>query len=254
MRRTKGFTLIELLVVISIIALLVMILVPSVTRAMEQARRTVCMTNLNGLSKSTKMYEAEHDRSPAMQNTASWAIGNSNADPSVEADLATFWSNQAGSNLQSLYLLVLTDLSENTFKCPSDKTWVKATRASSEFGFSDWINSSFAFQITDTGFHSAFGKSSQQGSVIVAADKATQTSGAPDTQKPNANHGWEYINLLDAAGTVSKSKWKDSTDNEGNYNNFGSSEDDIYVDGGGTESTSVPKSNLAPNDSFLYSK
>ena len=51
----KGFTLIELLVVIAIIALLVSILLPSLTKAKELARRAVCGVNLHSIGLAMAM-------------------------------------------------------------------------------------------------------------------------------------------------------------------------------------------------------
>ena len=52
----KGFTLIELLVVISIIALLLSILMPSLQKVKDQARTMVCQSNLKQLSLGFMMY------------------------------------------------------------------------------------------------------------------------------------------------------------------------------------------------------
>ncbi len=59
--RKKGFTLIELLVVISIIALLVAILMPALSKAREQARAAICQVNLKSWSKMFVMYIDEND-------------------------------------------------------------------------------------------------------------------------------------------------------------------------------------------------
>ena len=57
----RGFTLIELLVVISIISVLLAILLPSLHRVKEQARRTVCQNNLHQSSAAMFMYAGDFD-------------------------------------------------------------------------------------------------------------------------------------------------------------------------------------------------
>ena len=56
-----GFTLIELLVVISIIALLVSILVPALSKAKIQARQVVCSSNLRQLHLANTCYAMAND-------------------------------------------------------------------------------------------------------------------------------------------------------------------------------------------------
>lgn len=59
LNRTRGFTLIELLVVVAIIALLIAILLPSLGRARDQARTTVCAANQRSLAQSCLTYATE---------------------------------------------------------------------------------------------------------------------------------------------------------------------------------------------------
>ena len=59
-RAVRGFTLIELLVVVAIIALLISILLPSLSRAKQQARQLVCLTNLKSIGDATRFYGNDH--------------------------------------------------------------------------------------------------------------------------------------------------------------------------------------------------
>jgi len=59
--RKRGFTLIELLVVIAIIAILAAILFPVFSRAREQARKAVCMSNEKQIGMALMMYVQDWD-------------------------------------------------------------------------------------------------------------------------------------------------------------------------------------------------
>jgi prepilin-type N-terminal cleavage/methylation domain-containing protein/prepilin-type processing-associated H-X9-DG protein len=59
-RSRPGFTLLELLVVVAIIALLMSILTPSLARARQQAKSTVCMTRLAEFLKGLTAYSSDN--------------------------------------------------------------------------------------------------------------------------------------------------------------------------------------------------
>ena len=60
-RSGAAFTLVELLVVVAIIALLVSILVPSLTKAKDLTRRAICLNNLHGLGVTFHFYAQDKD-------------------------------------------------------------------------------------------------------------------------------------------------------------------------------------------------
>jgi prepilin-type N-terminal cleavage/methylation domain-containing protein len=73
MKRKSGFTLVELLVVIGIIALLVGILLPALSKARDASLRTQCLSNLRELGTALRMY--------AIENRDACPVGGVAADP-----------------------------------------------------------------------------------------------------------------------------------------------------------------------------
>jgi prepilin-type N-terminal cleavage/methylation domain-containing protein/prepilin-type processing-associated H-X9-DG protein len=63
-KRRWAFTLIELLVVVAIIALLISILLPSLSRARELSKRTVCLANIRGIGQGMHIYAQDGDTFP----------------------------------------------------------------------------------------------------------------------------------------------------------------------------------------------
>ena len=82
-RPATGFTLVELLVVIGIIALLISILLPSLSKAREQGQKIKCLANIRSLQMAITMYANENKQYVPAVN---W--GN---NPTVNGKVAAGW-------------------------------------------------------------------------------------------------------------------------------------------------------------------
>jgi prepilin-type N-terminal cleavage/methylation domain-containing protein/prepilin-type processing-associated H-X9-DG protein len=101
--RLAGFTLTELLVVIGVIALLIGILLPTLSRAREASRKTQCLANLRTLGQAFIMYAQQfHDVLP----TGNVPGGR--------------WDEPVGQNNVLTYFANTFVKGPGSFHCPSD--------------------------------------------------------------------------------------------------------------------------------------
>jgi prepilin-type N-terminal cleavage/methylation domain-containing protein len=63
-RSSPAFTLIELLVVVAVVALLIGILLPALSRAREQSRAAVCLSNVKQIALAFQLYAQEYGAIP----------------------------------------------------------------------------------------------------------------------------------------------------------------------------------------------
>jgi prepilin-type processing-associated H-X9-DG protein len=114
--RRCAFTLVELLVVTAMIALLVGLLLPVLSRAREQARSTACLSNLRQLALAAQMYCDAHKGSYPLSNYSVFhpplAISY-NWDFTVQRDTST------GATAVTPGLLFLERTDARIFQCPA---------------------------------------------------------------------------------------------------------------------------------------
>lgn len=112
-RDRRGFTLIELLVVVAIIALLVSILLPSLSKAKAMAQAVRCATNMKSLGNAVAIYTTEWDVYPP---SYVYPKGNGTWDP-MNQD-----SSHPNGYLHWSYLLLGQNmLADTAFICPANQ-------------------------------------------------------------------------------------------------------------------------------------
>jgi len=98
--KRRAFTLIELLMVVAIIALLIGILLPALSRARQFGRSTHCLANLHSLGTAVLMYADTHDgRLPAVGLSHGGSVDEGNAWINTAAqDIGDFRVTRCGDD------------------------------------------------------------------------------------------------------------------------------------------------------------
>lgn len=116
--RRRGFTLIELLVVVSIIALLIAILLPSLKGARSQAKRVVCSAQLRSVGQGLWNYWTENNgRVPYVESPmTNGGFGDpSKTDEENDPYNRDFWPISVPNALMPNHM----GLEEKVFVCPA---------------------------------------------------------------------------------------------------------------------------------------
>jgi len=119
MKRTKAFTLIELLVVVAIIALLISILLPSLARARELSKRTVCSANLRGVGQACKIYASENEEFWPTVETTSEEVSYTETIGVDRSSVSNATSSTMSTTRNFWMLIRQGDITVKLMKCPS---------------------------------------------------------------------------------------------------------------------------------------
>jgi len=262
----SGFTLIELLVVVAIIALLISILLPSLARARELAKRTTCAANMSGMGKGLHTYSNDNQGMP-VSNATKPASGSVNvglvnyvgmigskrgfAGTPAMGEIVTPLSPTQISTVRNLWTLVRSSGSTaGSFICPScddakndednpqdywdfgkGNSTVEGTLGDQQGTGAagaqfGWAQCSYGYQVP----YGTYGKPSAEGDqrMVLAADKGPWSAFAEGGKTPGPNTGAPVLSNM--TSTSSPDDWRKF--NSPNHGGFGDGEGQnvLYAD------------------------
>lgn len=203
--RRPAFTLIELLVVISIIALILAILLPSLSGARQRSRAMLCLTHLRSLSHGWHMYADDYDdvalpgrffkASGGTSNPANWyEVGNGlKYRPRWVAAMGKYVGLFAYDHPRTDF--DRQDYDSKVYQCPTVPEWID------ERNYAYGYNHQFLGNARRSNgrFHNfPVNRSSigSFGSTVLAADCMGTAAGvAASARKPYSNGGTDFVGL-----------------------------------------------------------
>lgn len=246
--RRKGFTLIELMVVVAIIAILVTILMPTLAKARDLAKKATCQASLNGIGKALILYSAQNDdRTPIMEFDTDYDPGSvdvpDNANQTDDDYKAGTWVATLGDNpMQNVWLMIKEGLLPvQGFRCPADSDYESRKSTDDDDDPDKWgwispLNYSYGIHVpyTTGGNPVPFKDARLEGGMVIFADQLPFEDDyqkvddkADPPQKPS-NHPKLGTAYLLYSGMV---QWQDTSTSECGLNG-----DEIYEndEGGGS--------------------
>jgi type II secretory pathway pseudopilin PulG len=268
-RRSGAFSLVELLVVVSIIALLVGICVPTLSRARWTTRKAVCAANMHTAARGLSLYAADNrGKYPngGFNKTTGFDVIGDNISTYLAPD-----STSANSNTRNLYLAVRSSsiqtaalICPNTKDIPADNNqnlydfnFASGANYRNKLSFSFHLQ--FPYRATTAGHPLSM---TTDPTVAVLADRnpnlvysgAAQGTGVkadsigPASRTNSKNHDGEGQNAAYADGHI---EWLETPDKKGDniYTAWGMGDPANPDKGGGTlAANSMPQDDT---DSFL---
>lgn len=135
----RAFSLVELLVVIGIIALLLSILLPTLTHVRRAVRATICLTHLQQLSASYQMYlSANRNHSFSMRTditTLSWWEVLQPYNGNIQATMLCPQATEPGNEVGSAFLAWGPDRTYSV----GEPQWVLRGTYIGSYGFNEWL-------------------------------------------------------------------------------------------------------------------